>query len=467
MSPTSPAPTRPAQSQNPSPVIDRRLLEAIRGGNCVAFVGAGFSAAAGYPHWKHLIVRLAEEGPAGRHPEVFDLVRTLIKANPGPSARDLEMAAQLLYDALGEMTFCQRLSRILSTTDLSPAMEQRLKHVRGIPFRAIVTTNFDPLLPGLPPSAEAYRRLLRPRQPASPWREAITRVALGQAGVSDHSAQGDSLIVQLHGHADDARSLVLTRSQYRHRLYGDPAYLTALRSLLATSTVLFLGYSLSDAYLNELRAELVEAFSGGDATADPLAWAVIEGVSPVACRYYATHEGLGVVPYEARDGGKDHGAFDAILRTLYAQTNPVHRLGLLLQGKRVLWFDPQPANNDLGKALMQAAIQDTDEERTDMGQRLVEATTLEEAWSHLAGGTPFDLVISHWGHGLYQGEPNGVELLRRVSARRATGQRMAPVMIFAGCHHSADNRRSALSLGAAEFVCRWEELMARIEAILA
>jgi hypothetical protein len=116
---------------------------------------------------------------------------------------------------------------------------------------------------------------------------------------------------------------------------------------------------------------------------------------------------------------------------------------------------------------MQGAIQDSGDERTDWGQRLIEATTLEAAWSHIEGGTPFDLVISHWGHGLYQGEPNGVELLRRVSARRATGQRVAPVIIFAGFDHYTDNRRSALSLGAAEFVCRWEDLMARIEDTLA
>ena len=266
--------------------------------------------------------------------------------------------------------------------------------------------------------------------------------------------------------------MVLTRSQYRHRLYGNPAYLTALRSLLATSTVLFLGYSLTDAYLNELRAELVEAFSGGDAQAEPLAWAVIEGVSPVACAYYQLHEGLGVVPYQAHDGGQDHREFDTLLRTLYEQTNPVHRLGQLLHGKRVLWFDPQPANNDLGKALLEAAVRESDDGGVDLGQRLVEITRLEEAWSYLTNGAPVDLVISHWGHGLYRGhpdgplEPNGVELLRRVSARRATGQRVAPVIIFAGSEHHAENRRLALDLGAAEFVCRWEELMSRIETLL-
>ncbi len=59
----------------------------------------------------------------------------------------------------------------------------------------------------------------------------------------------------LHGRLDVAQSLVLTRAQHQRRLYADPAYLTVLRSLFATSTVLFLGYSLNDAYLNELRSE--------------------------------------------------------------------------------------------------------------------------------------------------------------------------------------------------------------------
>lgn len=92
---------------------------------------------------------------------------------------------------------------------------------------------------------------------------------------------------------------------------------------------------------------------------------------------------------------------------------------------------------------MQAVIQDSSDERTDWGQRLIEVTTLKEAWSHLEGGKLLDLVNSRWGHGLYQGEPNGVELLRRVSARRATGLRVAPVIIFAGFDHYTDNRPSA------------------------
>jgi hypothetical protein len=449
------------------PRIDQRLMDAIREGNCVAFVGAGFSAAAGLPQWKQLIRDLAGDATLGARERERELVLSLLTTDPGPSTRELEMAAQLLFDALGEDTFCQRLAQTMRKEPLPEAMRLRLKHLRGIPFRAIVTTNFDPLLPGVPPSADAYRKLLRPRRPPSPWREAIARVALDLGPLTEPGGDAESIVVQLHGRLDDVASLVLTRSQYRHRLYSDPAYLTALRSLLATSTVLFLGYSLTDAYLNELRSELVEVFSVRGATPVPLTWAVIAGVSDVARRYYERHEGLGVVAYQAGANGQDHRGFDAILKAIYDQTNPIHRLGELLGGRRVLWFDPDPAHNNRGRELLRAAAADCGDGGDAFSEHLVEALTLEEAWSHLSGNGTFDLVISHWGHGLYQGEhANGEELLRRLAARRAAGVPVAPVIIFAGGGFEAENRRHALGLGAAELVSRWEDLIAVLERVL-
>lgn len=448
------------------PPIDPRLMDAIRDGNCVAFVGSGFSAAAGLPQWTQLIRDLAADATVGSR----ELVRSLLDAHPEPSTRELEMAAQLLFDALGEEDFCRRLAGTLRKEPLPEAMRRRLKHLRGIPFRAIVTTNFDPLLPGVPPSAEAYRRLLRPRRPASPWREAIARGALGLAPLTDALGDAESVVVQLHGRLDEAGSLVLTRSQYRRRLYSDPAYLTALRSLLATSTVLFLGYSLTDAYLNELRSELVEAFSVNGATTEPLAWAVIEGVSDVACQYYERHEGLGVVAYRAGANGTDHQGFDAILKAIYDRTNPVHRLGELLRGRRVLWFDPNPTHNNRGRELLRAAASDCgDDGERDVGcsAPLVEALTLDDACDQLSNPPAFDLVVSHWGHGLSpNGRANGEELLRRLSERRAAGTPTAPVIVFAGGNFEADNRRCALRLGAVEFVSRWEDLIAALERVL-
>ena len=394
--------------------IDSRLMDVIRSGNCVAFVGAGYSAAAGLPSWKELIGHLAQESQAHLSDQELRTIRSLLDSRTDSSGRELEMAAQLLWDALGEQTFCDLLSKFLRRQNLPPTMQRRLKYLRGIPFRAIVTTNFDPLIPGLPPSSDAYRKLLRPRRDVSPWREAFTRVALGKDPLfKTEATESDALVVQLHGRIDNAGSMVLTRSQYRHRLYADPAYLTALRSLLATSSVLFLGYSLTDAYLNELRSELVEVFYGTARPEDPIAWAVIEGVSEVACRYYETHEGLGVIPYQAH--GQDHSAFDAILKSIFDETNPIHILGTLLRGKRVLWFDPNPDNNDLGRELLRAAFQESGETHDKFEKCLVETCTLDDTLVQLMGSEAFDLVISHWGYGLYNGSPNGAELLRRIS----------------------------------------------------
>jgi CheY-like chemotaxis protein len=458
--------------------IDPDLLEAIAQGDCVAFVGAGFSAAADLPQWEALIRHVADdlhhEDPQAPQASV---VRALLDSKAAASNRELEMAAQLLHDAFGPARFSRSLTQALRRDALPLIMQQRLKHLLGIPFRAIVTTNFDLLLGGTPPSGAIYQALLRGPRP-SPWREAVIRVALSQQLVEDLPGAAESVVVQLHGRVDDPRSLVLTRSQYRQRLYADPAYLTVLRSLLATSTVLFLGYSLTDAYLNELRSELVEAMSepsadtsGNGAAAKrfvgkPLAWAVLANVSEVARDYYRAHEGLAVLPYQAEDG--DHSGFDRILARLYEETNPIHRLGLRISDRRLLWMDPEPDNNALGRELLRTAVKDCRADNQCFEGRLIEVEALEQALALLADPNEvFDLVISHWGHDPVTGIANGARLLQAVAARRAAGHEIGPAVIFsAGRDNQAENRRSALRLGAVAYVTRWEDLMETLERYL-
>jgi hypothetical protein len=84
-----------------SNTIDPRLLEDIRAGSCVAFVGAGFSAAAGLPSWPSLLRTLAAAIPAGAANDAQRTLDRLLDAQTGVSNRELEMAAQLLFDALG------------------------------------------------------------------------------------------------------------------------------------------------------------------------------------------------------------------------------------------------------------------------------------------------------------------------------------------------------------------------------
>lgn len=453
--------------------IDPRLLEEIRRGNCVAFVGAGFSAAAGLPSWPALLRVMADALPEELCAGSRATIDRLLAGSAHASSRELEMAAQLLFDALGDQSCRVLLRDALRKDVMPPAMQRRLKHLFGIPFRAIVTTNFDPLIAGVPPDPAAYRRLLR-APPYAPWREAIARAALGLSPVAATADAPDRPVIQLHGTLADDETLVFKRAQYRRRLYASPAYLTVLRSLLATSTVLFLGYSLKDAYLNELRAELVEAFQESDRhrtrgeLGHPLAWAVLEDVSDVARSYYEGHEGLGVLAYRTANAGRDHSGFDRLLGRIYAETNPIHRLGQLLRGRRVMWFDPSPANNELGRRLLTEAVRDAGERAAGpVHGILVEMTALAEAVGRLDDQPPLDLVISHWGYGQApDGEANGAMLLRAASARRAEGKGTPPVVIFGGSRFETENRRRALGLGALGFTSEWPVLMGLVERTL-
>jgi hypothetical protein len=463
-----------------TPNIDPSLIAAINRGDCVAFVGAGFSAAAELPSWAELLGCVLSDLDTPESSRRLDSVRSLLKASKEATSRELEMAAQLLYDAAGVEDFAERLKAALekkSEKPLQSSMQKRLKHLFGIPFRAIVTTNFDPLLPGIPPCGAAFRSLLRDSRP-SPWRSAVLQTALTGTGEDSFWPEDVPLIVQLHGQIETPASLVLTRSQYRRHLYANRAYLTVLKSLLATSRVLFLGYSLTDAYLNELRSELIEAFAdrqpangqGVDVHLigydEPLGWAVLNDVTEVTEEYYRRHEGLGVIAYETQDngtGGKDHGGFDEILQALYDETNPVHRLGMRVKDKRILWLDARPDNNDLGRQLIRAGVEGCSSTEC----QLYEVATLGEAKHLLDGDEPFDLVISYWGYDPAAGSANGEMLLRHIAQLRANGHKVGPVVIFAsGGEREAVNRAEALSLGAAAFETWWEHLMETIERLL-
>ena len=90
-----------------------------------------------------------------------------------------------------------------------------------------------------------------------------------------------SEVVKLHGDIDliTERSdpeVVLTRTDYRKLLFEDSRYSNFLRALLATRTILFLGFSFSDGYLNLLRSEILALLRHDPQ--EPMAYAVLNDV---------------------------------------------------------------------------------------------------------------------------------------------------------------------------------------------
>jgi hypothetical protein len=203
---------------NSSFEIPRHLLEQIAAGRCIAFVGAGFSAPT-VPAWKVLIQQLAER--AGLDADTSEWVEALV-AHGGN--RDLEAAAQVLQTTMGPQ-FDIALADILSKEGAAERIKERLQLLAGIPFDAILTTNFDLFLDGEVPGPHAYQRVLR--DPPHRWWE--PRFWEGAPGAP---------IVKLHGEVGPVGdAVVFTQRDYRERLYSSPDYMTFLRSLFATRTV--------------------------------------------------------------------------------------------------------------------------------------------------------------------------------------------------------------------------------------
>ena len=54
-----------------------------------------------------------------------------------------------------------------------------------------------------------------------------------------------------------SQSIVLTREGYRSLLHLNPAYSNFLKTVMAGSTLLYMGFSFTDGYFNEIRSELM------------------------------------------------------------------------------------------------------------------------------------------------------------------------------------------------------------------
>jgi len=416
--------------------VPQPLVDAVLAGRCVAFVGAGFSATV-VPTWERLLERLAEEEDVAEADRVA--MRELFVAG-GQLAN--EAAAQFLVERMGAERFEARLISLVARPEVNERQRRRVQHLLGVPFRGVLTTNFDGVLEGVVPGRDGYRHILRPDG--------------GSGWYQDRYWHGAGpTVVKLHGDAvTDPGTIVLTRRDYRERLYGKSAYATFLRAVFATNTMLFLGCSFNDPYLNELRSEILALLEQRDID-QPLAYAVIPDQPAARVAFFRQHEGMQLLSYETSEH-PDHAPFDAFLEQLYGRTSPIFHLGRLLGGRRILWLDPNPDSTEKGIELLRRAAG-----LAEAGFALTEVADLPAAIAAVRAADdaaePFDLVISHWGH-----DDHALSKAEQLLASMRTAALGAPVIVFASGDYAEANKRRALRAGAIHYCYRWSTLFRRL-----
>lgn len=419
----------------PPPAVPAHLVDQIVAGRCVAFVGAGFAAPA-VPAWKQLLTGLADQAELDADSSAW--LAGLVQHG---GSRDLEAAAQILHSAMGE-GFDDALAGLLAEQGRPDAIAVRRRLLAGIPFDAILTTNFDPFLVGSVPGPQAYQQILR--DPPHRWWEPRywTEDAPGAP------------VVKLHGEVGPlGDSVVFTQRGYRERLYSSPAYMTFLRSLFATSTVLFLGVSFTDAYLNELRSEVL-AMIDQDENDVPVAYAVLPDVVDHQARYLHSHEGLGVISFDTAGGG-DWSGFDTTLEAIHDATNPRAQIGAALADRTVLWVDSSETDVAFGRHVLADAARDTGSTAP-----MVRVGSASEATDWLRTHHA-DLVVADLAPG-----SDGVPVAETLLTTMRREDLRAPVVVLSQDPVKPDQRWTLLSLGASEVADTWSALFRELARLM-
>ena len=216
------------------------LVQYLTEGRCVLFVGAGLSAAAGLPGWGDLLKGMIEviRADDSTRSDLGELQRLF------ETGRFLQVA-DYCKDRLGKTRYHEYLAKRLQPT--STDTPEAHQHISRLPFRAVVTTNYDSLLE----DSFFFETRRRPKAPTHADKDVLGTLLFDRA----------FFILKAHGDINRPATVVLTARDYREIIYQNPAFNAMFAALLMTNAVLFLGYSLGDPDLNLLLDSQLSAFS--------------------------------------------------------------------------------------------------------------------------------------------------------------------------------------------------------------
>lgn len=232
----------------------RQLIELVASGEAILIVGAGSSRRMGYPDWSGLIDQL--ENLASE----YDFQRNEEKRKDDPLEYAEEIKSLIRqtdnlgrYHALLYNLFKRKI----------PSFDPFHERLVSLPFRGILTTNYDTVL-----EAALGAALSDVEQAAASDNSLVInddsagRVHEFLRAMTDKSLT--QRIAHLHGRFDLASSVILSIEDYKQAygldLTGDQGqrdsgwtlHRKLLWAVLATRRAVFIGFSMDDPYLNKM-----------------------------------------------------------------------------------------------------------------------------------------------------------------------------------------------------------------------
>ena len=231
----------------------RELIELVASKESVLIVGAGSSARLGYPNWPDLLKQM--EKLANKCGGGFKLDCQRRKNEPLEYVEDIK--SHILKQEGNLNRYSNLLDKLFSSKD--PSCDDLHKMLVSLPFKGIVTTNYDKVL-------EAALCERNPSQAYDNWliidSKSAARVHEFLRAMTDSSLI--RRIAHLHGIYDIPDSIVLSIKDYE-KAYGLQLTVNQMQrdsewtlhrkllwAMLATRRVIFVGFSMNDPYLNKM-----------------------------------------------------------------------------------------------------------------------------------------------------------------------------------------------------------------------
>jgi len=224
------------------------LIQAIQDRKCILFVGAGLSQNvkrsddSSLPGWKGLLEELLEFAKT----EDKDFVGNQVEITKLIEDGDYLTAAQELRETVSPKIFQDYFDKTFGDPNLKPYEGQLL--LPQIPFRAILTTNYDKLLENAYKEYDDFYMELKGKL-ISDFEEQIAFIR-----------ESDFFILKINGNYYDTENMVFGTKDYNEKLHKSNVYKTLLKIFFAYHLVLFIGTSLEDPGIKLILDELAGIF---------------------------------------------------------------------------------------------------------------------------------------------------------------------------------------------------------------
>lgn len=270
-------------------VITQRMPESVVN---YLVAGAGASIDAKMPSWDELVMSLVERVtdayPELREAEKEEIEKLLCER------KNMVLAAYCLRK-LGAYEFSDVLKQKLSCSGKKSLTHEILSR---IPFKAVITTNFDDFVEQSNAQNGKYCLKLLPDDIS------IKEELLGKA----------LPVLKIHGSYENPDTIVLNKAKFRELLFNKPKYNETLKKYFIENTVLFYGYSFKDPDIDFILQEIMADKRG----VTRKHYAVLPNVGEIEAEYLLKEYNIQVISYSTGCYGHlpARGFLESILRTL-------------------------------------------------------------------------------------------------------------------------------------------------------